>query len=121
VPSPLKPLPPPTRYYEESLAAAGRLLVRADVTYLRQDFSEVLPVEHPGPWPDRQRFDFLVRVRRLTADEVRAWHRRERVAGPQPLPASREAAAFALRQLTGLDGGVTAASWHEALALAGRR
>jgi hypothetical protein len=120
VPSPLEPLPPPTRYYGGRGATARGLSVRADITYLRQDFSEVQPVEDPGRWPDRQRFDFLVRVRRLTEAEAQAWRGRERPAGPPPLPASRQAAVFALRQLTGLDGGVTADSWREALAREGR-
>jgi hypothetical protein len=120
VPSPLEPLPPPTRYYGGRRTTAGGLFVRADITYLRQDFSEVQPVENPGPWPNRQRFDFLVRVRRLAEGEVQAWRGRERPTGPLSLPASRQAAAFALRQLTGLDGGCTADSWNEALARAGR-
>jgi hypothetical protein len=122
VPSPLEPLPPPTRmYYGGGRAGAGNLFVRADVTYLRQDFSEVLPVKNPGPWPDRQRFDFLVRVRQLTADEARAWRGRGPLADSLPVPASRQAAAYALRQMTGLEGGFTAESWDAALARAWRQ
>ncbi|HJT79383.1 MAG TPA: HEAT repeat domain-containing protein [Gemmataceae bacterium] len=121
VPSPFEPLPSPVRYYAERGATAGGLFVRADVTYLRQDFSEILPVENAKPWPRLQRFDFLVRVRPLTRGEVQAWHRREQLAGPSTPPASHQAAVFALRGLTGLDGGYTADSWRKALAHAGPR
>ena len=37
--------------------------VRADVTYLKQDFSVQLPVANPGQWPAEQRYDFVVRER----------------------------------------------------------
>jgi hypothetical protein len=52
-----------------SLAYRGKgdegTFVRADVTYLRQDFSVLLPVEDHKDfdWPQMQRFDFLVRAR----------------------------------------------------------
>jgi hypothetical protein len=117
VPNPLLPLPRPGQYYGSS---PGGLFVRADFTYLRQDFSEVLKVEHPGRWPNRQRFDFFVRVRRLDEGEARAWAGRERSTDPPPMPASRRAALDALRHLTGLDGGITAGSWGQALAARAR-
>lgn len=44
------------------------IFVRTDVTYLRQDFSMVMKVEKASPWPELQRFDFLVRTREVTAD-----------------------------------------------------
>jgi hypothetical protein len=43
------------------------------VTYLRQDFSVMMTVPDAHPWPELQRFDFLVRERKLTADEVEAY------------------------------------------------
>src|SRR5439155_27305398 len=92
------------------------LFVRADVTYLRQDFSEVQTVGHPGPWPKQQRFDFLIRARALTANEIKVWRDQEQQPGPKPLPAFQQAILFALEELTGLDGGVTRASWEQALA-----
>jgi HEAT repeats len=116
VPNPQSPLPPLSAYYGSGRPTAGGLFVRADVTYLRQDFSEVLPVENPGPWPKQQRFDFLVRVRRLTDDEVKAWRGRDRDDSQSPGPPSRQATLFALKRLTGLDAGFAAASWEEALA-----
>src|SRR5262249_32980611 len=48
------------------------ILVRVDATYLRQDFSVMLPVENAAPWPDFQRYDFLVRTRTVTPAEADA-------------------------------------------------
>ena len=45
--------------------------VRADVTYLTQDFSVMQPVIDHGPWPDMQRFDFFARTRPLTEEETK--------------------------------------------------
>ncbi len=69
VPSPDDPLPPiaSTVYYSER---SGNTLVRADVTYLRQDFSLLQPVSDPGKWSELQRYDFLVRNREITAKEA---------------------------------------------------
>src|SRR5262249_13015369 len=117
VPDPTELLPPRLSpvYYGDRGSFGSGLTVRADVTYLRQDFSEVQPVAEPGRWPKEQRFDFLVRVRPLTADEEAA-RRQKQFVGPQPLPASRQAVLVALQELTGLDGGFTAASWEQAQA-----
>src|SRR6185369_1479841 len=62
VPDVKQPLPPSfsVAYYEDTSPGP---IVRADVTYLRQDFSLTLPVQNPGPWPNQQRFDFFVRLR----------------------------------------------------------
>ncbi len=65
------------------------LFVRADVTYLRQDFSVVQPVDKPGPWPHSQRYDYLVRTRPADACD---W------AGPKGQP-YRGAATFALTEI----------------------
>ncbi len=40
--------------------------IRADVTYLKQDFSAEQPVARSGPSPAQQRFDFLLRRRTLS-------------------------------------------------------
>jgi hypothetical protein len=50
----------------------GDIFVRADVTYLRQDFSVTQPVPQAKPWPAQQRFDFLVRTREASGDEIAA-------------------------------------------------
>jgi hypothetical protein len=110
VPDPQSRLP--EVYYQDR----SMFSVRADITYLRQDFSEVLPVVNPGHWPEKQRFDFLVRVRPLTEDELRVRALQEQLAGPRPLPPTKRAALFALQELTGLDGGLTSSSWMEAVA-----
>jgi hypothetical protein len=115
VPSPLQPLPGPSGYGSRR-AADGELFIRADITYLRQDFSEVLPVDSAGPWPKQQRFDFVVRVRRLAEGEAQTRPDQDPQAGTSALPSSRQAALFALQQLTGADGGLTAATWRKALA-----
>lgn len=48
-------------YYD---GTSDDVFVRADVTYLRQDFSLMQPVVVPHKnWPTQQRFDFAVRVR----------------------------------------------------------
>src|SRR5262249_27369941 len=49
------------KYYEaspqEQKGPSRALFVRADVTYLKQDFSRTLPVANPGKLPSVQRFD----------------------------------------------------------------
>jgi hypothetical protein len=94
VPTPGRPLSP--AYYAER--GTGSLLVRADVTYLRQDFSAALAVDKAAPWPAVQRFDFLVRTRPATADEVR------RLGDPAAISPQRAAVLFALRELGGAGG-----------------
>jgi hypothetical protein len=87
--------------------------VRADVTYLRQDFSAVLPAPNPGRWPTEQRFDFLVVTHELTANEAKGLSVRqtpESTSYPQ-----REAVLTALRHLTGADAGSSAEEWRRLL------
>jgi hypothetical protein len=81
-------------------AGGGALdvFVRADVTYLRQDFSLLLPVvEAPARSPTVQRYDYVVRVRTLTAKELRP----SLLLSPQRTLEYRAAVRFALRELTG--------------------
>jgi hypothetical protein len=100
VPVPTQELPDTSSGYGRS-ESNSNLLVRIDVTYLRQDFSALLPVEESHPWPARQRFDFVVRKRVLSVAE--AADLRARLAR-QESP-YRTAAAQALRELTGRDFG----------------
>jgi hypothetical protein len=95
VPRPADPLPVSSAYY--SLQQSPDIMVRVDVTYLRQDFSLVLPVEDSGPWPAEQRFDFFVR-KRIISDEEAAEYDRQLRKTPQPY---HIAALQALRALTG--------------------
>jgi hypothetical protein len=75
------------------------IFVRADVTYLKQDFSVALTVKENGPWPFTQRFDFLVRERLVDSSCFKD------PFGPSQPDSSRsahlQALRFALRELTG--------------------
>jgi hypothetical protein len=86
------------------------LLIRGDVTYLRQDFSLQLAVRQPGAAPQGLRFDYLVRTRPATADEVNA---RKAARDPGDHYPQRDAVLFALRHLTGRDAGPTTESWQQ--------
>jgi HEAT repeat protein len=99
VPEPGKPVPPPfsVAYYNSdgSRTDPSRVhWVRADVTYLRQDFSVPQPVEKADPWPTMQRYDYLVRTRPANATDVEWRAVRKQETYPQ-----REAVQYALREL----------------------
>src|SRR5205085_333603 len=79
------------QYYEGN---RGGSFVRADITYLKQDFSVVQPVERHGVWPANQRFDYLVRTRTIPMHEMAALTDPKRKPSPQ-----RESMLFALRGL----------------------
>jgi hypothetical protein len=100
VPTPGEPLP--VQYYE----SPGGHFVRADITFLRQDFSVNLPEESAGPWPREQRYDFVTRLRTLSPGELTDLP----ASGPYP---QRDAVLYALRGLTGKDGGDASARWRE--------
>jgi hypothetical protein len=102
VPSPNQPLPPSfsLAYYESK---SSEEIVRTDVTYLRQDFSRLLPVLNPGQWPAKQRYDFFVRARPAAAGEITLT---KRAKTPQ-----RAAVLRALRALTGLTAGDRVETW----------
>ena len=67
VPTPDQPLPSPSEGYDNSIP---EVLVRLEVTYLRQDFSLLQPVADANAWPEMQRFDSLVRTRTLSEQEA---------------------------------------------------
>jgi hypothetical protein len=110
VPTPGLPLP--VAYYEGP--APGSHFVRADISYLRQDFSVTLPDEHAAPWPRQQRFDFLTRLRTVSPGSVPA-----RTESSSDYP-QRGAVLYALRGLTGKDAGDSSTSWRKLLGLIGR-
>jgi hypothetical protein len=89
-----------------------------DVTYLRQDFSMLLPVADANPWPEMQRFDFLVRQRPLTDDEARTYRNKLSNEQPGAVQPHQRAALAALRELTGRDTEPTASAWRKLLHLA---
>ena len=114
VPTPQAPLPSPSQGYQNSIPD---ILVRLDVTYLRQDFSMLQAVAEANPWPEMQRFDFLVRTRTLTEKEAEAC--REQLATKEPgvLSPYHRAAVAALRELTGRDAAPTPDAWRQLLKL----
>jgi hypothetical protein len=116
VPTPGEPLPTPFDGYRQSNASPD-VFVRIDVTYLRQDFSQMMPVADAHPWPEMQRYDFLVRTRELSDEEVEAYREQEAKREPGVLPPSHRAALSALRELTGRDTEPTAAAWRRLLKL----
>jgi hypothetical protein len=114
VPVPSDPLPAPSQGYGNSIPD---VFVRVDVTYLRQDFSLLLPVADANPWPEMQRFDFLVRSRVLTEEEAKAFEEKLLPQEPGYVPPHRRAALAALRELTGRDTEPTAQAWRRLLSL----
>jgi hypothetical protein len=71
VPAPSESLPrPSSNLYYGGLEWQSGTFVRADVTYLRQDFSVPQPVAEPGNWPAYQRYDYVVRTRYPTEQEL---------------------------------------------------
>jgi hypothetical protein len=97
-----------------SSANGPRVLIRADITFLRQDFSAQGPTLQAaaaaGASPARPRFDFLVRTRPATKPE-----RSQLRTSPSPdtdYYPQRQAVLFALRELTGRDEGPTTEAWQ---------
>jgi hypothetical protein len=93
---------PPPLYYAERTG----LFVRADTTFLRQDFSVMQPVTHAGKWPGNQRFDYFTRIRPLSPLEKTAWLKKQQETQPP-----REALLYSLKELTGKNPGSTHEAW----------
>lgn len=88
---------------------ANKVLIRADVQLLRQDFSITFPANSEFSSAGGRRFDFLVRTRPLSATEVQNWSSpsmSERPTYPQ-----RDAVLAALRAIAGQDAGPTTEAW----------
>jgi hypothetical protein len=96
------------------------VMVRIDVTYLRQDFSLLMPVHDAAPWPDMQRFDFLVRSRVLSPKEAEEYRQNAPKAVAGSTTPYQRAVLFALRELTLRDTAPTPQAWRELLALPGK-
>jgi hypothetical protein len=85
--------------------------VRADITFLKQDFSVIQPVPNHGRfWPADQRQDYLVRLRPVSKQELLLWQ--ERRKEPRPPAPQQESLLFALRELTGEDLGPAPEDWR---------
>lgn len=109
-----QPLPSPSEGYRQS---SPDLMIRIDVTYLRQDFSTMMPVSEAQPWPEQQRFDFMVRERKLTAAEAITYREQLTPKEAGVYSPYHRAALAALRDLTGKDAAPTAEAWRKLLAL----
>lgn len=109
VPTPGQPLP--RLYY----AGQKGNYARADTTFMRQDFSVNLPMVAAAPWPYEQRFDFVTRMRPAKPEEMA-----EATTKPGIYP-QREAVLYALRGLTGKDGGDSPSKWREVLDITPRK
>ncbi len=81
----------PREYYQSKVGT----FVRADITYLTQDFSVMQPVEASGPWPKDQRFDYMV-YKRPTSEMVA-----QQPSAMKQNKIHRQAIIFALQSLTG--------------------
>lgn len=92
IPTPGFPLAPTVQQYEGS----GGNFVRAEVTYLRQDFSVIQPVDRARPWPTMQRFDYLVRSRPISLEVAEALLKDAKKAEGYP---QRNAVLYALKHL----------------------
>jgi hypothetical protein len=88
--------PLPRLYYNQP---NGGSFVRADTTYLRQDFSVMQEVEEDGPWPKIQRFDYVTYLNEMTNEEARDYFQQHR----DDENLHRQAVVFALRELTGMN------------------
>ena len=111
-----QPLLPPSQGYSRSVPHPD-LLVRIDVTYLRQDFSAMLPVTDAAPWPEMQRYDFIVRERALSTHELETFKEALAVKEEGTVTPYHKAALAALRDLTGKDAAPTAEAWRKLLKL----
>jgi hypothetical protein len=114
VPVPGQPLNPPSGPYN---ASRQDILVRVDVTYLRQDFSTLQAVADANPWPEMQRFDFLVRTRVLSEEEAAAYREKLKPREEGEFSPYQRAALAALRDLTGRDTEPTPQAWRRLLKL----
>jgi hypothetical protein len=111
IPASDEPLPAESsRIYYELGRSKGPTIpaIRANETYLRQDFSMLEAVENHGRWPQMQRYDFLVRTRPLAPDEAEAM-----LDAPTECPSPhRRAVLLALSGLTSKYRGPSAADWR---------
>jgi hypothetical protein len=112
VPSAGEALPTGSRGYRRF--SSPDIIVRADVTYLRQDFSLLQKVPSAHPWPEMQRFDYLMRSRVVTEDQAQTYRAEIANSGDSPY---HQAALGALRLLTGKNAGTTAKEWRDALGI----
>jgi hypothetical protein len=113
IPTPGEPLPPSQVYYSNP---PRDMVVRADVTYLRQDFSMMVRVLDAEPWPMRQRFDFLVRSRVVGEEEAAVFQEKLGKQTREELTPYEKSISIALAQMTGrTPTTLTASAWRKML------
>jgi HEAT repeat protein len=98
---------PPPLYYAERTGQ----FVRADTTFLRQEFSVVQPVASSGKWPGNERFDYLVRTRPLSRMERTRFEQAQKEKPQQETFEQREALLYTLKELTGKNPGSSYVDW----------
>ena len=76
-----------------------------------------MPVADAAPWPELQRFDFLVRTRVVAGQELAQLQQAMREREKDEPTVHQEAAAQALRALTGKDAAPTQAAWQRILGM----
>lgn len=113
---------PPPLYYRDTKG----VFVRADVSYLRQDFSVVQPVLKAGKWPGHQRYDYFVLKRPATFAESEkglksGFTPRTDLPDESKLTSNvatypqRDAVLFALKEITKADAGKSYDQWAKYL------
>ncbi len=88
---------------------ANNLLIRADVQFVRQDFSVTFPVRPVFDLLQGRRIDFVVRTRQLKGEELREYRKQEQ--SPTKNYPQRDATLTALKAVTGRDAGPTTDAW----------
>jgi hypothetical protein len=120
IPIPGIPFPTSPKEAYGQAQSSGEPMVRADTTYLRQDFSVMMPVENAAPWPEMQRFDFLVRTRPVTGKELTVLQEKVKARPAGHLSEHQKAAVQALTRLSGHENvAPTQAAWQRVLGVAG--
>jgi HEAT repeat protein len=103
----------PSRWGGGSATTAGptqSLLVRADIAFIRQDFSVSQPELRAGTTiPVPTRFDYMVRMRWLPEKKAKDLQKKYEEEDTYP---QREAVLFVLRELTHQDAGSTSEAWR---------
>ena len=116
IPIPGSSFPSSAREYYGERQFDSEPTVRADTTYLRQDFSVMLPVENAAPWPAMQRFDFLVRSREVEGHELQRLQAQVQARPAGYRSDNQKAALRVLRELTRQNVAGNTAAWREVLA-----
>jgi hypothetical protein len=113
VPAPDEALPPISSRVYYNTGAGGFPAIQANHVLLRQDFSRMDHVDAPGDWPDTQRYDYLVRTRKITPAEAGAWKPAGEERGAPSL--THRAVLVALTRLTSVYAGEHAGHWKVVL------